>query len=126
MAKDPQVLRKIFASEQGENFEKKGYTIGHIGDGDMEDGYGLKMSGTPFGDTRFVAYHLEEKLGKAVSETEKVKRLLHTSPMALATQLIFCEQGLLQFEMQLLDPSIIVPYLERFLGTKEEFVNLVG
>ena len=79
----------------------------------MEDGYGLKMSGTPFGDTLFVAYHLEEKLGKAVSETEKVKRLLHTSPMALATQLIFCEQGLLQFEMQLLDPTVLVPYLVR-------------
>jgi hypothetical protein len=91
----------------------------------MEDGYGLKMSGIPFGDTRFVAYHLEEKLGKAVSETEKIKRLLHTSPMALATQLIFCEQGLFQFEMQLLDPSIIVPYLERFDAILTETLNTV-
>ena len=59
-----------------------------------------------------------------MSETEKVKRLLHTSPMALAiTQLIFCEQGLLQFEMQLLDPSIIVPYLERFDAILTETLN---
>ena len=82
------------------------------------------MEYRPFGETRFVAYHLE-KLGKAVSETEKVKRLLHTSPMALATQLIFCEQGLLQFEMQLLDPSIIVPYLERFDAILTETLNTV-
>ena len=100
--RDPQVLRDFFASPAGAAYAD--FSIGHsVGRGGRRidgtfapSGYGVMLSGIPYGDRDFKSSSLTRKAVKACEHNKKTTTLLQPSScQARYALLVYCESQLL-------------------------------
>jgi hypothetical protein len=91
-------------------------------------GFGIVISGIPYGEEAFVNAKLKAKLdNSALGKIQKITKLLrYVNAQALSAITVYCFQPLLMYEMQMLAPSVLHEILVRFDAAMLDVVGIAA